>query len=209
VVADNIPAEIYSIPPSSPLYHDRYAYIYGATPDLVYVGYTPGYMGAYVSDGVVVFGTGWWYPGMFCGDFWCGWPWTWGFGFEFSYWGGGWFWQPVGHYWWYHGMPGVHRIFSEHWNPHWNTPDRTWIRGNVNAYSHWGGNGVAARSFQERGVGSPIGSGQNARPDLYGSRDGQVYQHRPNGLSTKWFRPVAENSVQPRARSATPVAFAR
>jgi len=184
VVADNIPAEIYSIPPSSPLYHDRYAYIYGATPDLVYVGYTPGYMGAYVSDGVVVFGTGWWYPGMFCGDFWCGWPWTWGFGFEFSYWGGGWFWQPVGHYWWYHGMPGVHRIFSEHWNPHWNTPDRTWIRGNVNAYSHWGGNGVAARSFQERGVGSPIGSGQNARPDLYGSRDGQVYQHRPNG----WYQ---------------------
>lgn len=30
------------------------------------------YLGAFVSDGVVVFGTGWWYPGMSCGDFWCG-----------------------------------------------------------------------------------------------------------------------------------------
>jgi hypothetical protein len=108
-VADMIPACIYTIPPSSPLFHDRYVYIY--------VGYTPGYMGAFVSDGVVVFGTGWWYPGIRCGDFWCGWPWTWGFGFQFSYWGGGWFWRPVGHYWWYHATPVVHRAFYEHWNP--------------------------------------------------------------------------------------------
>ena len=65
-VADMIPAEIYTIPPSCPLYHDRYVYVYGATPDVCLRGYTPGYMGAFVSDGVVVFGTGWWYPG------WCG-----------------------------------------------------------------------------------------------------------------------------------------
>ncbi len=89
--ADMIPAEIYTIPPSCPLYHDRYVYVYGATPEYVYVGYTPGYMGAFISDGVVLFGTGWWYPGW-CGfipPFYCfGWPWTWGFGFRFSYWGG-------------------------------------------------------------------------------------------------------------------------
>jgi hypothetical protein len=54
-----IPAVIYTIPPSSPLYHVRYAYIYGATPEFVYVGYTPGYLGAYAYDGAVVFGTGW------------------------------------------------------------------------------------------------------------------------------------------------------
>ena len=55
--ADMIPAVIYTIPPSSPLYHVRFAQIYGSTPDYVYVGYTPGYLGAYVYDGVVVFGT--------------------------------------------------------------------------------------------------------------------------------------------------------
>ena len=57
-VADMIPACIYTIPPSSPLFHDRYVYVYGATPEYVYVGYTLGYMGAFVDDGVVVFGTG-------------------------------------------------------------------------------------------------------------------------------------------------------
>ena len=155
-------------------------YVYGATPEYVYVGYTPGYMGAFVDDGVVVFGTGWWYPGMWCGDFWCGWPWTWGFGFQFSYWGGGWFWRPIGHYWWYHTTPVIHRAFYEHWNPHWGTPNRTWVRGNVNAYSHWGGHAVVARTFQPRGTISPRG----ARPDVYAGRNGQVYEHRSNG----WYR---------------------
>ena len=183
-VADMIPAEIYTIPPSCPLYHLRYAYVYGATPEVVYVGYTPGYMGAFVSDGVVVFGTGWWYPGW-CGDFYpsyCfGWPWTWGFGFRFSYWGGGWFWRPAGNYWWYHTTPITHRIFSEHWNMR-GTPNRAWIRGNVNAYSHWGGNGIAPHNFEQPGRVSPQGRG--GRPDLYVGRDGQVYQHRSDG----WYQ---------------------
>jgi hypothetical protein len=184
-VADLIPAEIYTIPPSCPLYHLRYVYAYGATPDVVYVGYTPGYLGAFVSGGVVVFGTGWWYPGW-CGDFYpyyCfGWPWTWGFGFRFSYWGGGWFWRPARHYWWYHNNPLSHRIFSEHWNMHWGTPNRAWIRGNVNAYSHWGGNAVAPRTFQEPARVSMHGSA--AHPDLYVGRNGQVYQHRSDG----WYQ---------------------
>ncbi len=181
-VADMIPACIYTIPASSPLFHDRYVYVYGATPEYVYVGYTPGYMGAFIDDGVVVFGTGWWYPGMWCGDFWCGWPWTWGFGFQFSYWGGGWFWRPIGHYWWYYTTPVVHRAFYEHWNPHWGTPNRTWVRGNVNAYSHWQGNAVVAHTFQPRGTISP--QGLAARPDVYAGRDGQVYEHRSEG----WYR---------------------
>jgi len=181
-VADMIPAEIYAIPPSCPLYHLRYVYVYDATPDIVYMGYTPGYMGAFISDGVVVFGTGWWYPGW-CGffpPFYCfGWPWTWGFGFRFSYWGGGWFWRPRGRYWWYHNSPVAHRVFSEHWNLNRRAPNQAWVRGNVNAYSHWGGKGVVARSFGPPARGTPLSRG--ARPDLYVGRDGQVYQHRSEG----------------------------
>ena len=195
-VADMIPACIYTIPPSSPLFHDRYVYVYGATPEYVYVGYTPGYMGAFVDDGVVVFGTGWWYPGMWCGDFWCGWPWTWGFGYQFSYWGGGWFWRPVGHYWWYHTKPFGHRAFYEHWNPHWGTRNRTWVRGNVNAYSHWEGRAVVARGFEARGAVLPRGAA--ARPDVYAGRDGQVYQHRSEG----WYR--QNNSGQWQRTPANP-----
>src|SRR5215475_1594349 len=61
VVATYVPAMIYTIPPSSRLYYVTYVKVYGATDKVVYVGYTPGYMGTVVSaDGVVVFGTG--YP---------------------------------------------------------------------------------------------------------------------------------------------------
>jgi len=206
-VADMIPAEIYTIPPSCPLYHDRYVYVYGATPDYVYVGYTPGYMGAFISDGVVVFGTGWWYPGW-CGFippfYWFGWPWTWGFGFRFSYWGGGWFWRPGGGYWWYHNTPVSHRVFSEHWNMRRGAPNRTWIRGNVNAYSHWGGNGVVTRSFEQPGRVSPQGRG--ARPDLYVGRDGQVYQHRSDGWyqqnkSGQWQRTPSNSGLEQQRQS--------
>jgi len=222
VAADMIPAEIYRIPPSSPLYHVRYTYVYGATPEFVYVGYTPGYLGAFISDGVVVFGTGWWYPD-FCGPWLCyGWPWTWGFGFEFSYWGGGWFWHPVGHYWWYHETPVSHRVFTEHWNavsPRLHrTPGADWIRNNVNVYNHWERNTVVARNFEpsRSGVGpsEPGGAVSPARPggrpDLYAGRDGQVYEHRQNGWynqnnSGQWQRmppnQTARQGVEPQRQS--------
>lgn len=76
-------------------------------------------------------------------------------------------------------VPPVHRVFSEHWNPHWGVPTQSWIRGNVNAYSHWGVNVVVARTFQPRGTILP-----GARPDVYAGRDGQVFQHRSNG----WYQ---------------------
>ena len=40
-----VPAAIYTIPASSPLHYVTYVHIYEATPTVVYVGYTPGYMG--------------------------------------------------------------------------------------------------------------------------------------------------------------------
>ena len=45
-VATSVPAVIYSIPPSSPLYSLTFVQIYGFTPTVVYEGYTPGYLGA-------------------------------------------------------------------------------------------------------------------------------------------------------------------
>ena len=64
-VAASVPAVIYTIPTSSPLHYLTYVQVYGATPDVVYEGYTPGYMGTEVAhDGTVVYGTGYDYrPG--------------------------------------------------------------------------------------------------------------------------------------------------
>jgi hypothetical protein len=63
VVADSIPSsEIAKIPPSIPVYPVTYVHIYGSTPEVVYVGYLPGYVGAYPNYGVPVYGTGYTYP---------------------------------------------------------------------------------------------------------------------------------------------------
>ncbi|MHC4120323.1 MAG: carbohydrate-binding family V/XII [Planctomycetota bacterium] len=58
-----VPQVIYTVPPSCPVYHVKYVYVYSYTPEVVYVGYTPGYVGCYVYGGTVVYGTGYVYHG--------------------------------------------------------------------------------------------------------------------------------------------------
>ena len=62
VLAETVPAAIYAIPPSSPLYRVTYVRVYAVAPTTVTYGYTAGYTMGYVSAGVVVYGTGWYYP---------------------------------------------------------------------------------------------------------------------------------------------------
>jgi hypothetical protein len=148
VVADNIPAEIYRIPASSPLYHVRYVRVYSATPDWVYFGYTPGYLGAYVRNGVVVYGTGWAYPGWY-GRYYYGWPWTWGLGFHYGFWGAGWGWRPWGGGWYGHPWWGVRAWYGGWWGRGW-AGNRVWINRNVNVYNRWGATNVVARNVAAR-----------------------------------------------------------
>jgi hypothetical protein len=65
VVTDSRPDGVDDIPPDNPHYNVRYVYIYDATPQVVYVGYTPGYTGCYVYHGCVVYGTGYHYSGWY------------------------------------------------------------------------------------------------------------------------------------------------
>lgn len=77
-VATSVPAVIYSIPATSPLHYVTYVSVYGASNQVVYVGYTPGYLGTVVSsDGVVVYGTGYYYT-PWIGSVWYSAPYTWG-----------------------------------------------------------------------------------------------------------------------------------
>jgi hypothetical protein len=99
-VAPSVPPQIYSIPSSSPVYPATYVYVYNATPNVVYTGYLPGYLGSYVTPaGTVVFGTGYFYR-PWCQNFWYGYPWTYGFGIGWNA-GYGWGFRP-GWYrpWW-------------------------------------------------------------------------------------------------------------
>lgn len=94
-VSTERPADVENIPASSSAYNTKYVQIYDSTPDVVYVGYTPGYMGSYIYGPTVVYGTGWYYPPYYGSWYYphhCTWgfnmsynPWTgWGFGFGFS-----------------------------------------------------------------------------------------------------------------------------
>jgi len=60
-VSDQRPPHVDQLPPSVPVYNVRYVYVYRSTPQVVFVGYTPGYVSVFASHGVVVFGTGFHY----------------------------------------------------------------------------------------------------------------------------------------------------
>lgn len=86
-VADSRPDEIALIPPKNPHYNTKYVYVYDSTPDVVYVGYTPGYVGSYAYGGCVVYGTGWYYPAWY-GHYYYPYHATWGFNMRYDPWSG-------------------------------------------------------------------------------------------------------------------------
>ena len=138
-VATSVPSSIYTIPVSSPIHYVTYSYVYGATPNYVYVGYTPGYMGTVVAPGdVVVYGTGYYYPPVVVGATFVGYPCTYGYGwgmalglsvgFSFGFcsgWSSGCCYQP---HWGCYGWYGSYNYNYTHVNCN-----------GTSYYAHWGG----------------------------------------------------------------------
>ncbi len=87
IVSDKRPEGIEDIPPSSSAYNTRYVYVYESTPEVVYVGYYPGYVGCYPWGPTVVYGTGWYYPAWY-GAYYYPRAVTWGFSFHYNPWYG-------------------------------------------------------------------------------------------------------------------------
>lgn len=87
VVTDQRPAAVEKIEPSSPVYNIKYVYIYESTPEVVYVGYTPGYYGCYVYGPTIIYGTGYWYRPWYHSHYYPR-PVTWGFSMHYSPWYG-------------------------------------------------------------------------------------------------------------------------
>ncbi|MDX5338853.1 MAG: hypothetical protein LPK25_07495 [Cyclobacteriaceae bacterium] len=86
-VSDQRPKGVEDIPASSPAYNVKYVYIYESTPEVVYVGYTPGYMGSYVYGPTVVYGTGYYYNPWY-GPYYYPRPVTFGFSMHYNPWTG-------------------------------------------------------------------------------------------------------------------------
>jgi len=114
-VSDKRPEDVEKIPASSSAYNVKYVYVYDTSPDVVYVGYTPGYMGCYVYGPTVVYGTGYYYSPWYGPYYyprpvtygfsmhynpWCGWSMGFHYSsgwFHMSIYGGGGYWGPPYH----------------------------------------------------------------------------------------------------------------
>jgi hypothetical protein len=146
VVADSLPDVIHSIPPSAPLHYVTYVKVYRSTPDVVYVGYTPGYYGSVVSSSsnTVVYGTGWYYP-PYIGSYWYGFAYTYGVGMATTWsLGSGWgltvgvgYSYPYSYPWW--GPWGYYGSCC--WGPAWGYGWGGYASANV--YGRWGNTAYA------------------------------------------------------------------
>ena len=115
-VATEVPEEIYTIPPSSPVYYATFVRIYDSDTNTVETGYMPGYQGAYEEDGTTVYGTGYDYEPYYGNDYY-GWGWTWGYNYWYVPWYGYWCWRP----WWGAGN-GLRAAMIDNIYDRWNTP---------------------------------------------------------------------------------------
>ena len=206
VVAASVPPSIYSIPPSSRLHYATYVYVYGSTPDVVYTGYTPGYLGVeIVPAGVVVYGTGYhyrpwiggyWYPAPYTYGFgwglaftpWCGWSYGWGFGpvsVRYGFGGGWWYPRP----WW-----GPYR-----WQL-WSGPYRpvVWNSVNINVYQRYSNTRVM--------MGRPVAFRPPNPPT--GLKVGTAYNSR-TGVPVAGQRATVVSAFTPRAEVRSPEMGAR
>jgi hypothetical protein len=178
-VSTSRPTDIDKIPASNPAYNTKYVYIYDSTPDVVYVGYTPGYMGAYVYGPTVVYGTGWHYSpwvgttyyarpctwgfGMHYSP-WTGWsmsigytagPWSFGFGGPAYAYGGGWFGPPM-YYPHYYYPPRYYGPSRGYYGPRpAGPPNRPTYKGPITNY----GNSPRQNMYNRPGANSGISSG--------------------------------------------------
>lgn len=189
-VANERPADVEKIPASSSAYNTKYVYIYHTTPQFVYVGYTPGYLGCYRFHRTIVWGTGWryhpWYGHRYYPR-----PYTWGFGMMYSPWSG-WCvsWGLSFNYGWMH----YHSYYGHGWGwfgpPMYRPPYRPW--GWNGGYY---GNRPSYRPPRHPNVTTNRPPNYNTRPtpSPRPAMRNNVYNNRPAVVTTdRITRPIAK-----------------
>jgi hypothetical protein len=179
-VATTVPAVIYSIPPSSPVYYVTYVRVYRFDDQYVWTGYTPGYYGTVVSsDGTVVYGTGYIYDPYVSttvyvsygstygyGASVCWSPWAgWGYGFAV-----GWCW---GASWGYWGCCPP----APYWGPYWGAC-YGWgynAYGGITAWGPYGWAGTSGNIYSQNGPWSSVSRVQGGFNAWTGNRWASQY----------------------------------
>lgn len=199
------PDEVDEIPPESPVYNVTYVYVYDSTPEVVYVGYYPGYTYSYVYGGVVVYGTGYYYPYWY-GTYYYPRPVTYGYGVHYNPYSGwgfsfgisvGWgyhrygYWGPRGYRYGYrrgynHGYRrGYHHGYNRGYSQGAKAGYAAGKRSNSNnVYSNRGA-GVSskdrANAYKSSGNKSNSSKASSKQNNMYSDRNGNVHQQKKDG----------------------------
>ncbi len=207
-VATERPEEVEDLPASCPVYNIKYVYVYDVQPDIVYVGYTPGYYHSYVYMGTVVYGTGYYYrpwygayyyPRPVTYGFSVHWnPYSgWGFSLGFSYGWVGWgfhpyyrpYWGPRGYYAGYrHGYyHGYHRGYRAGYAAGYRNAQRRNVYSNRNGVRTLGKSNYISNNRGARPGNTKITRPQNSnrpRPATNDARSRVERSNRPNNVAT-------------------------
>lgn len=226
-VTDEVPEQVYDIPPESPVHNVTYVYVYQSTPEVVYVGYYPGYTGSYVYGGTIVYGTGWYYPGWY-GRYYYPRPATWGFHVRWNPWYGwsfglsystGPFTFYMGRGGWYRGGwwgPARYRGYRRGYNRGWNHGARAGYRAGYRAGSNAAKrnniynrqNNVARNAPSDRARADTRGQVAQGRDNnVFSDRDGNVYRNNDGNWEQRtgdgWQANDAVNRDAARERAGT------
>jgi hypothetical protein len=184
-VATSVPTVIYTIPASSAIHYVTYVRIYEATPQFVYVGYTPGYLGTVVTPyGTVVYGTGYAYT-PWVGTVWYPPPYTYGvaaapvynpyvgftYGFALGLATAAWT-EP----WW-----GGAYYYPTYWGGYGGYP--CCASASANVYGHWGATTYSGTRTWYAGGGV---AGTTASGSYYNSRTGTSGSYNAGRQFNAW-----------------------
>jgi len=214
-VVSAVPEIIYTIPPSSPVYHVTYVKVEGSTPEEVTCSYTSGYSGAYIAGAVagaaLVWGTGYYYPPyIYPGPVPVYRPYYATYGVAAGYYPysgtyaiGGYAYGPyasAGRAAWYNPQTGAYgrayttqypyggRTSAWGYNP---STDTSWTTKQGHGYySQWGTSTVTrgGETYQAGHVVTNYGSTAVAKGpnNVYAGHDGNVYKKDSSGNWSKW-----------------------
>jgi hypothetical protein len=190
VVCVNRPDDVDLIPPTCPVYNIKYVYIYDVQPDWVYMGYTPGYLNAFIYGPTVVYGTGYYYR-PWRGRHYYARPYTWGFGVHYNPWIGWSLGYDYGFNWFNIGF-GI-SAWPGYWGGGWWGPAIYRPPFRPFAFRARGYYGYHA-GFGRPGYGYGRPSGFAGRPS-YNLRVNNVYNYRPGVINNNYrsARPAVNN----------------
>lgn len=224
VVCDTRPDEVDDLPPSSEVYNVKYVYVYDSTPEVVYVGYYPGYTYSYVYGGVIVYGTGYWYrpwygyhyyPRPVTYGFGVHWnPWTgWGFSVGYSYGWVRWGFHPYHRGYW--GARGYHYGYRHGYHRGYHHGYRHGARAGYRAGYNAGQRNANRNVYNNRASGVKSSTRQHTQNraatnnrarastkpnNMYSDRSGNVYQRNNDG---NWSQKSNRSAAQPSTKEST------